>query len=89
LVAAGARLAVKGAGKEGQVKILETDRLPGAFARVAEGEWAATFTYPTGASDAIEMAASVLLDCGEKVATVVTVPTTVITPVDAKQMMGN
>jgi ribose transport system substrate-binding protein len=92
MMAAGARLAAKGAGKLDQVKILGTDGLPGpagGIRAVAEGEWAATFTYPTGAPEAIEMARSILLDCAEKVPTVVTVPTTAITPDNAKQLMRN
>jgi ribose transport system substrate-binding protein len=92
MMAAGARLAAKGAGKLDQVKILGTDGLPGpagGIRAVAEGEWAATFTYPTGGPEAIEMAKSLLLDCAEKVPTVVTVPTTAITPENAKKMMGN
>ncbi|MBV8698511.1 MAG: ABC transporter substrate-binding protein, partial [Bradyrhizobium sp.] len=92
MMAAGARLAAKGAGKLDQVKILGTDGLPGpagGIRAVAEGEWAATFTYPTGGPEAIEMAKSILLDCAEKVPAVVTVPTTAITPENAKQLMRN
>jgi ribose transport system substrate-binding protein len=92
MMAAGARLAAKGAGKLDQVKILGTDGLPGpagGIRAVSEGEWAATFTYPTGGPEAIEMAKSILLDCAEKVPTVVTVPTTAITPENAKQLMHN
>src|SRR5580658_7169147 len=93
MMAAGARLAAKGAGKQdGDIKILGTDGLPGpagGIRAVAEGQWAATFTYPTGGPEAIEMAKSILLDCAEKVPTTVTVPTTAITPDNAKQMMGN
>ncbi|WP_439410132.1 substrate-binding domain-containing protein [Bradyrhizobium sp. DASA03076] len=92
MMAAGARLAAKGAGKLDQVKILGTDGLPGpagGIRAVAEGEWAATFTYPTGGPEAIDMAKSILLDCAEKVPTVVTVPTTAITPDNAKQLMQN
>jgi len=70
-----------------RVKILGTD--VGGIRAVAEGEWAATFSYPTGASEAIEMAKSILLDCAEKVPTVVTAPTTAIAPDNAKQTMGN
>jgi ribose transport system substrate-binding protein len=47
MMAAGARLAAKGAGKLDQVKILGTDGLPGpagGIRAVAEGEWAATLT---------------------------------------------
>jgi ribose transport system substrate-binding protein len=57
--------------------------------RLAKGDWAATFTYPTGANQAIDMAKSVLLDCATKVDTTVTVDTTAITPENAKSMMGN
>src|ERR1700690_1663398 len=89
---AGARLAPKGAGKkDGDIKILGTDGLPGpagGIRAVAEGEWAATFTYPTGGPQAIEMAKAILLDCAEKVSTVVTVPTTAITSDNAKSLMG-
>ena len=70
MMAAGARLAAKGAGKQdGDIKILGTDGLPGpagGIRAVAEGQWAATFTYPTGGPEAIEMAKAILLDCAEK-----------------------
>lgn len=91
MMAAGARLAAKGAGKEGQIKIIGTDGLPGpagGIRAVAEGEWAATFTYPTGAKEAIDMAKSILLDCATKVEPVVTVETTAITPENAKSLIG-
>jgi ribose transport system substrate-binding protein len=92
MMAAGARLAAKGAGKDGQIKIIGTDGLPGpagGIRAVAEGEWAATFTYPTGAPEAIEMAKSILLDCATEVTPVVTVATKAITPENAKSLMGN
>jgi len=93
MMAAGARLAAKGAGKkDGDIQILGTDGLPGpagGIRAVAAGEWAATFTYPTGGPQAIDMAKKILLDCAEKVDTVVTVPTQAITPENAKSMMGN
>jgi ribose transport system substrate-binding protein len=91
MMAAGARLAAKGAGKEGQIKIIGTDGLPGpagGIRAVAEGEWAATFTYPTGAKEAIDMAKSILLDCASTVTPKVTVATMAITPENAKQLMG-
>ena len=73
MMAAGARLAAKGAGKkDGDIAIIGTDGLPGpsgGIRAVAEGEWAATFTYPTGAPQAIDMAKKILLDCADKVAT--------------------
>jgi ribose transport system substrate-binding protein len=90
MMAAGARLAAKGAGKD--VMIIGTDGLPGpagGIRAVAEGEWSATFTYPTGAKEAIDMAKSILLDCAETVPNTVTVDTTAITPDNAKSMMGN
>jgi ribose transport system substrate-binding protein len=91
MMAAGARLAAKGAGKEGQIKIIGTDGLPGpagGIRAVAEGEWAATFTYPTGAKEAIDMAKSILLDCASTVTPKVTVATMAITSENAKQLMG-
>src|SRR5208283_3869470 len=82
MMAAGARLAAKGAGKkDGDIKILGTDGLPGpsgGIRAVAEGEWSATFTYPAGGPEAIDLAKSILLDCAEGVPTVVTVATTAI-----------
>jgi len=92
MMAAGARLAAKGAGKkEGEIKIIGTDGLPGpagGIRAVAEGEWAATFTYPTGGPEAIAMAKSILLDCAASVPTTVTVPTLAITDKNAKSLMG-
>lgn len=90
MMAAGALLAAKGAGKE--VKIIGTDGLPGpagGIRAVAQGDWAATFTYPTGAKEAIEMAKSILLDCATEVPATVTVDTTAVTPENAKAMMTN
>jgi ribose transport system substrate-binding protein len=91
MMAAGARLAAKGAGKQYQVKIIGTDGLPGpagGIRAVAEGDWAATFTYPTGGPEAIAMAKSILLDCAASVPTTVTVPTLAITEKNAKSLMG-
>ena len=89
LMAAGAYLAAKGAGKEKQVKIIGTDGLPGpsgGIASVASGQWAATFIYPTGAAEALDLAKKILLDCAESVPTVVTVPTEAVTPDNAKEL---
>ena len=89
MMAAGALLAAKGAGKD--VKIIGTDGLPGpagGIEAVAKGDWVATFTYPTGAKEAIDMAKSILLDCATSVEPSVTVATTAITADNAKQMMG-
>jgi len=89
LMAAGSYLAAKGAGKEGQVKVIGTDGLPGpsgGISAVASGQWAATFTYPTGAPEAIDLAKKILLDCADSVPTSVTVPTLAITSDNAKEM---
>ena len=88
MMAAGALLAAKGAGKS--VKVIGTDGLPGpagGIAAVAKGDWAATFTYPTGANQAIDMAKSILLDCASSVPQVVTVDTTAITAANASRML--
>lgn len=87
MMAAGALLAAKSAGKT--VKIIGTDGLPGpagGIKAVAKGDWSATFTYPTGAKEAIDMAKSILLDCATTVPATVTVDTTAITAENAKQL---
>ena len=89
LMAAGSYIAAKGAGKSAQVKIIGTDGLPGpagGIHSVAAGEWAATFTYPTGAAEALDLAKKILLDCATSVQTVVTVPTMAITQDNAKEL---
>ncbi len=89
LMASGAYLAAKGAGKEKQVKVIGTDGLPGpsgGIASVASGQWAATFIYPTGAAEALDLAKKILLDCAESVPAVVTVPTEAVTPDNAKEL---
>ena len=89
LMAAGSYLAAKGAGKADQVKIIGTDGLPGpagGIAAVASGQWAATFTYPTGAKEALDLAKQILLDCAASVPATVTVPTLPITPANARDL---
>jgi ribose transport system substrate-binding protein len=89
MMAAGSYLAAKGAGKEGQVKIIGTDGLPGpagGISAVASGQWAATFTYPTGAAEALDLAKKILIDCAESVPATVTVPTQAITKDNAKDL---
>ena len=87
LAASGAYIAVKQAGKLGQVKIIGTDGLPGpsgGIRSVADGEWAATFVYPTGAAEALDLAKKILIDCATSVPRLVTVPTMLIDPSNAK-----
>ncbi len=87
MMAAGALLAAKGAGKS--MKIIGTDGLPGpagGIAAVARGDWSATFIYPTGAKAAVDLAKTILLDCATSVPASTTVDTTAITPENAKQL---
>ncbi len=87
LAAAGAYIAVKQAGKLGQVKIIGTDGLPGpsgGIRAVADGEWAATMVYPTGVADALKLAKQILIDCATSVPKLVTVPTQLINESNAK-----
>ena len=91
LMAAGAYVAAKGAGKAQQVAIIGTDGLPGpsgGIAAVADGQWAATFTYPTGAEQALDLAKKILLDCATSVPAAVSVPTQAITRDNAKALNG-
>ena len=87
LAAAGAYIAVKQAGKLGQVKIIGTDGLPGpsgGIRAVADGEWSATMVYPTGAAEALDLAKRILLDCATSVPKLITVPTKLIDASNAR-----
>ena len=89
MMAAGSYLAAKGAGKEGQIGIIGTDGLPGpagGVRAVASGQWAATFTYPTGAAEALDLARKILIDCADSVPASVIVPTLAITKINAADL---
>ena len=91
LAASGAYIAAKQAGKADQVKIIGTDGLPGpsgGIRSVSDGQWAATFTYPTGAAQALELAKKILIDCATEVPRNVVVPTQRIDQTNAKEMYG-
>ncbi|MCW6509293.1 substrate-binding domain-containing protein [Lichenifustis flavocetrariae] len=91
LAAAGAYIAAKQVGKQDQVKIIGTDGLPGpsgGIRSVADGQWAATYTYPTGAAEALELARKILIDCATEVPRNVTVPSQRIDAANAKEMYG-
>ncbi len=91
LAASGAYIAAKQAGKADQVKIIGTDGLPGpsgGIRSVADGQWAATFTYPTGAAQALELAKKILIDCATEVPRNVLVPTQRIDRTNAKDAYG-
>jgi ribose transport system substrate-binding protein len=89
LAAAGAYIAAKQVGKEKTIKIIGTDGLPGpsgGIHAVAEGQWAATLVYPTGAAEALDLAKKILIDCASSVPRTVTVPTKLITAENAKEV---
>ncbi len=91
LAASGAYIAAKQAGKADQVKIIGTDGLPGpsgGIRSVSDGQWAATFTYPTGAAEALELAKKILIDCATEVPRSIVVPTQRIDQTNAKEMYG-
>jgi ribose transport system substrate-binding protein len=91
LAAAGAYIAARQAGKAGQVKIIGTDGLPGpsgGIRAVADGQWAATYTYPTGAAQALELAKKILIDCASEVPRNTVVPTQRIDQSNAKALYG-
>ncbi len=91
LAASGAYIAAKQVGKLDQVKIIGTDGLPGpsgGMRSVADGQWAATLTYPTGAAEALDLAKKILIDCATSVPRVVTVPTQLISQDNAKELYG-
>jgi ribose transport system substrate-binding protein len=91
LAASGAYIAAKQAGKEKDIKIIGTDGLPGpsgGIRSVADGQWAATFTYPTGAAEALDLAKKILIDCATEVPRSVIVPTQRIDQTNAKDLYG-
>ena len=91
LAAAGAYIAAQQAGKQDQVKIIGTDGLPGpsgGIRSVADGQWAATYTYPTGAAEALDLAKKILIDCATEVPRNVTVPSQRIDATNAKELYG-
>ena len=79
-MAVGAYLAAKAKGREREMKFVGIDGLPGPDGgrqAVADGKLAATFVYPTGGKEAVDLAAKIL--GGEKVPKHVTLPTERIT----------
>jgi ribose transport system substrate-binding protein len=79
-MAIGAYLAAKAKGRDGEMKFIGIDALPGPDGgrqAVADGRLEATFVYPTGGREAVELAAKIL--AGEKVEKHITLPTEKIT----------
>ena len=79
-MAMGAYLAARAKGREHQMRFVGIDGLPGLDGgrqAVADGKLAATFVYPTGGKEAVEVAARILR--GESVPHRITLPTERIT----------
>ncbi len=79
-MAVGAYLAAKAKGRDAEMKFIGIDGLPGLDGgeqAVKDGKLAATFVYPTGGTEAVDMAAKILK--GETVPHRVTLPTRTIT----------
>jgi ribose transport system substrate-binding protein len=79
-MAVGAYLAAKAKGRENEMKFIGIDGLPGLDGgrqAVADGKLAATFVYPTGGKQAVEMASKIL--AGETVPHKIVLPTEMIT----------
>jgi ribose transport system substrate-binding protein len=79
-MAIGAWLAAKAKGREGEMKFIGIDGLPGLDGgrqAVKDGKLAATFVYPTGGKEAVEIADRILR--GETVPHRITLPTERIT----------
>jgi ribose transport system substrate-binding protein len=79
-MAIGAYLAAKAKGRENEMKFIGIDGLPGLDGgrqAVADGKLAATFVYPTGGKEAVEIAEKILH--GEPVPHRITLPTERIT----------
>lgn len=79
-MAIGAYLAAKAKGREGEMRFIGIDGLPGLDGgrqAVADGKLAATFVYPTGGKEAVEIAEKILH--GEQVPHRITLPSERIT----------
>jgi ribose transport system substrate-binding protein len=83
-MAMGAYLAAKAKGREGEMKFVGIDGLPGLDGgrqMVADGKLVATFVYPTGGREAVD--AAVRIFAGEKVPRKIVLPTLMITKENA------
>jgi len=83
-MAMGAYLAAKAKGRDGEMKFIGIDGLPGLDGgrqMVADGKLAATFVYPTGGREAVD--AAVRIFAGEKVPHKIVLPTLMITKENA------
>jgi ribose transport system substrate-binding protein len=88
-MAEGAYLAAKSVGKENSIKFTGIDALPvpsGGIKAVEQGRLQATFVYPTGGREAIDMAKKILIDCVKDVPKTTTLETMLITKENAAQV---
>ncbi len=87
-MAAGAYLAAKAKGRDGEMKFVGIDGLPGLDGgrqMVADGKLAATFVYPAGGKEAIEIADKIFR--GQKVPHTIVLPTIMITPANVQEYL--
>jgi len=85
-MAAGAYLAAKAKGREGEMKFVGIDALPGldgGIQMVADGKLSATFVYPTGGKEAVEIAEKIFK--GEPVPHKIVLPTAMVTKENVAQ----
>ena len=88
-MAMGAFLAAKAKGRDGQMLFVGIDALPGLDGgrqAVADGKLSATFIYPTGGKEAIDVAEKIFK--GEKVPKKIVLPTAMITKDNVQQYLG-
>ena len=84
-MAMGAYLAARAKGRENEMKFIGIDALPGLDGgrqAVADGKLAATFVYPTGGREAVEIASKIL--AGQPVPHKIVLKTEMITRENAK-----
>ncbi|MGH3716593.1 MAG: substrate-binding domain-containing protein [Micromonosporaceae bacterium] len=90
-MAEGAYLAAKSAGRVKDIKFTGIDALPipsGGIKAVEQGRLAATFVYPTGGREAIEMAKQLLIDCAKDVEKSTSLATLQVTSENAAEVYG-
>ncbi len=88
-MAMGAFLAAKAKGRDGQMLFVGIDALPGLDGgrqAVADGKLSATFIYPTGGREAIDVAEKIFR--GEKVPKKIVLPTAMITKENVQQYLA-
>jgi ribose transport system substrate-binding protein len=79
-MAIGAWLAARAKNRQAEMKFIGIDALPGLDGgrqAVADGKLDATFVYPTGGKEAVDLAARIL--AGEPVPRIVVLPTAIVT----------